>query len=144
MSMGDKRQRVTDNEIDELRQRLEEAEDTLRAIRNGEVDALVIDAPHGEAIYTLASADYPYRLMIDEMNQGALSVSPDSIILYSNRNFAGMLGLDGTTVSGKSFSDLVVPKLRAQFDKDLETARTQGVRRDYSLKHESGREVPVL
>ncbi|HJT65527.1 MAG TPA: ATP-binding protein [Pyrinomonadaceae bacterium] len=142
--MGDKREQVTDIEIDELRQRLEEAEDTLRAIRNGEVDALVIDAPEGEVIYTLASADYPYRLMIDEMNQGAVSVSPDSIILYSNRNFAGMLGLAGTSVSGKSFSDLVIDELRAQFDKDLQKARTQGVRRDYSLKHESGREVPVL
>ena len=144
MSMGDKREHVTDIEIDELRQRLEEAEDTLRAIRNGEVDALVIDAPEGEVIYTLASADYPYRLMIDEMNQGALSVSPDSIILYSNRNFAGMLGLAGTSVSGKSFGDLVVEELREQFEKDLQKARTQGVRRDYSLKHASGREVPVL
>src|SRR5690242_14168873 len=144
MSMGDKREHVTDSEIDELRQRLEEAEDTLRAIRNGEVDALVIDAPHGEAIYTLASADYPYRLMIDEMNQGAVSVSPDSIILYSNRNFAGMLGLDGTNVSGKSFGDLIVGDFREQFDRDLQQARTQPVRREYVLKHESGRAVPVL
>jgi len=70
-----------DSEILELRQRLEEAEDTLRAIREGEVDALVIDAPQGEVIYTLTGADYPYRLMIDEMNEGAVSVSPDSFIL---------------------------------------------------------------
>jgi PAS domain S-box-containing protein len=142
--MGDTRENVTDSEINELRQRLEEAEDTLRAIRNGEVDALVIDAPHGEVVYTLTSADYPYRLMIDEMNQGAASISPDSTILYSNRNFAGMLGLEGTSVSGKSFSDFVVAEMREQFDRDLHKARTQGIRRDYSLEHESGREVPVL
>src|ERR1043165_1439987 len=143
--MGDQREHVTTNEVDDLRQRLEEAEDTLRAIRNGEVDALVIDRPHGgEAIYTLTTADYPYRLMIDEMNQGAVSVAPDSIILYSNRNFGGMLGLEGGTVSGKSFCDLVVDELRQQFEEDLDKARMQGVRRDYSLKHSSGREVPVL
>ncbi|HEY3580014.1 MAG TPA: ATP-binding protein [Pyrinomonadaceae bacterium] len=142
--MGDKLERVTSIEIDELRRRLEEAEDTLRAIRNGEVDALVIDDPHGEVVYTLTTADYPYRLMIDEMNQGAVSVSPDSIILYSNRNFAGMLGLDGTNVSGKSFGDLLVGDRRQQFDKDLQQARTQAVRREYLLKHESGREVPAL
>jgi PAS domain-containing protein len=133
MSMGDKLERVSDSEISELRRRLEEAEETLRAIRNGEVDALVIDDPRGEVIYTLTTADYPYRLMIDEMNQGAVSVSPDAIILYSNRNFAGMLGFEGGTVSGKSFGDLVVDELRPQFEADLEKARAQGVRRDYSL-----------
>ena len=144
MNMGDKREHLTDSEIEQLRQRLEEAEDTLRAIRNGEVDALVIDDPQGEVVYTLASADYPYRLMIDEMNQGAVSVAPDSTILYNNRNFAGMLGLDGTSVSGKSFIDLVMGELRGQFHKDLKQARTQAVRREYLLKHGSGRAVPVL
>src|SRR5690349_12753094 len=136
--MNDAREQATHNELEDLRQRLEEAEETLRAIRNGEVDALVVDAPEGEVVYTLTTADYPYRLMIDEMNQGAVSVSPDSLILYSNRNFAGMLGLEGGTVSGKSFGDLVVDELRPQFEADLEKARAQGVRRDYSLKHSSG------
>src|SRR5215475_7587996 len=87
------------DEIYDLQRRLDEAEDTLRAIREGEVDALVIDSPKGEVIYTLTSADYPYRLMIDEMNEGAVSVSPDSYILYSNRNFAGILGLNGANTS---------------------------------------------
>jgi PAS domain S-box-containing protein len=132
------------SEVDELRRRLEEAEDTLRAIRNGEVDALVVEAPQGEVIYTLTSADYPYRLMIDEMNQGAVSVSPDSVILYSNRNFAGMLGANGANISGKRFGDFVAPEMREQFEKDLRAARTRSVSRDYLLKHDTGREVPVL
>src|SRR4030095_2779982 len=102
-----------DTEIDELRRRLEEAEETLRAIREGEVDALVIDAPQGEVIYTLTSADYPYRLMIDEMNEGAVSVSPDSFILYSNRNFGSILGLSEAGESGASgvpFGAYIVPE----------------------------------
>ena len=89
-----------ESDIAELEQRLEEAEETLRAIREGEVDALVVDGPQGEVIYTLTSADYPYRLMIDEMNEGAVSVSPDAFILYSNRNFAGILGLTESNMSG--------------------------------------------
>src|ERR687889_153882 len=94
-----------DSETDELRRRLEEAEETLRAIRLGEVDALVIDSPQGEVIYSLTSADYPYRLMIDEMNEGAVSVSPDAIILYSNRNFGAIIGLSETTATGVPFGD---------------------------------------
>ena len=142
--MRDTREQVTEIEINELRQRLEEAEDTLRAIRTGEVDALVVDSPEGEVVYTLTTADYPYRLMIDEMNQGAVSVSPDSVILYSNRNFAGMLGLNGTNVSGKPFGEFVTPEMREQFEKDIREARTQAVRRDYLLKHSNGSDVPVL
>ena len=52
---------AVDEKIRDLQRRLDEAEETLRAIREGEVDALVIDHPEGEAIYTLTSADYPYR-----------------------------------------------------------------------------------
>src|SRR5215212_7971675 len=99
-----------DEKILDLQQRLEEAEETLRAIREGEVDALVIDHPQGEVIYTLTSADYPYRLMIDEMNEGAVSLSTDSLILYSNRNFAGILGLPEANMSGASLMDYIDPR----------------------------------
>src|SRR6187397_748354 len=101
-----------DTDITELQRRLDEAEDTLRAIHKGEVDALVIDSPEGEVIYTLTGADYPYRLMIDEMNEGAVSVSPDSYILYNNRNFAGILGLTESNASGVPFGDFIVPGMR--------------------------------
>ena len=37
----------------ELRARLEEAEETLRAIRSGEVDALVVETADGPQIFTL-------------------------------------------------------------------------------------------
>src|ERR1041384_1847034 len=133
-----------DDEITELRRRLEEAEETLRAIREGEVDALVVDGPQGEVIYSVTSADYPYRLMIDEMNEGAVSVSPDSFILYSNRNFASILGLDESNASGVPFGDYIVPGMREQFLEDLEKAREQSIRREYTLSPENGKVVPVL
>ena len=133
-----------DEQLLDLQRRLEEAEETLRAIRQGEVDALVIDDAHGQVIYTLTSADYPYRLMIDEMNEGAVSLSTDSLILYSNRNFAGIVGQPETNMSGASLVDFIVPPMRDQFLKDLEEARERGVRREYTLQLEAGKEVPVL
>ena len=136
--------KIGEDEVIELERRLQEAEETLRAIRQGEVDALVVDGPQGEVIYTLTSADYPYRLMIDEMSEGAVSVSPDSYILYSNRNFAHILGLNETTTSGVPFGDYIVPELREQFLRDLERARKHSIRREYTLTSANGREVPVL
>ena len=50
-------------ELDELRTRLSEAEETLNAIRRGEVDAVVVSAPQGERIYTLQGADFPNGLV---------------------------------------------------------------------------------
>jgi len=142
--MAQRREKLeVESDIAELERRLEEAEETLRAIREGEVDALVIDGPEGEVIYTLTSADYPYRLMIDEMNEGAVSVSPDAYILYSNRNFAGILGLTQSNMSGVPFSDYIVPAMREQFVEDLQKALEQGVRREYTLSA-NGRDVPVL
>ena len=51
-------------ELEELRARLEEAESTLSAIRNGEVDALVVSGQHGEKVYTLQTAETPYRALV--------------------------------------------------------------------------------
>ena len=144
--MAQRRERITqiDEETADLQQRLDEAEETLRAIRQGEVDALVIDGPNGDVIYTLTSADYPYRLMIDEMNEGAVSVSPDSFILYSNRHLGSILGLSEGNASGVPFGDFIIPEHRAQFLDDLKIARGQSIRREYTLSTGNGREVPVL
>ena len=80
----------------ELRARLEEAEDTLRAIRSGEVDALVM----GEEVYTLKGAETPYRLLIESMNEGAATLAPDGTILYCNRRFAEMVATPAEQVIG--------------------------------------------
>ena len=143
--MGNSKEETSLHEdVDDLRQRLEEAEETLRAIRDGEVDALVVDTPDGESIYTLQTADYPYRLMIDEMNEGAVTVSLDSMILYSNRNFARLVGLDETRMRGSSFSDYVLPTMRAQFAEDLQTTEEESTRREYVITTADRGEITVL
>ena len=64
-------------ELEELRQRLQEAEETLDAIRSGEVDALVVSGPSGEKVFTLEGAEHPYRVLVESMNEGAISLSLD-------------------------------------------------------------------
>jgi PAS domain S-box-containing protein len=93
----------TDPETD-LRTRLLEAEQTLEAIRSGEVDALLIQTPEGEKVYTLKGAERPYRLLIEEMQEGAATVSVDGTILYCNRRFAEMLGTPLERLMGSRLS----------------------------------------
>ena len=62
--------------MEDLRSRLDEAEETLRAIRRGEVDALVVSGPDGEQVFTLKGAERSYRVMIEAMNEGAVTIRP--------------------------------------------------------------------
>lgn len=75
----------------ELKARLLETEDTLTAIRNGEVDAIVVSGKNGEQIFSLGSAETPYRLILEQMIEGAATLASDGTILYCNKSFAQLL-----------------------------------------------------
>jgi hypothetical protein len=62
-------------ENEELHSRLSETEETLLAIRNGEMDAIVVSGKKGEQVYSLSSAETPYRTFVEEMNEGALTLT---------------------------------------------------------------------
>jgi two-component system CheB/CheR fusion protein len=102
-------------EMEELRARLEEAEETLRAIRHGEVDALVVTELRGEKVYTLKSADRPYRMMIESMRQGAVTLTLEGVMLYCNAAFAEMLGAPLQSIIGSEVQRFVSAASRDLF-----------------------------
>jgi signal transduction histidine kinase/ActR/RegA family two-component response regulator len=93
--------------LDELRARLAEAEETLRAIRQGEVDALLITDGAGERVYTLRSADAPYRALIEQMQEGAVTLTTRGDIVYSNSRFAELVDTPLQHVIGASIDRFV-------------------------------------
>jgi PAS domain S-box-containing protein len=80
---------VSEGELTQLQASLLEAQETLNAIRNGEVDAIVAT---GNRIYSLTGAEHPYRVYVERMQEGAVTVAADGLILYSNQRFADMVG----------------------------------------------------
>lgn len=88
----------------ELRRRLQDAEDTINAIREGHVDALVVNAPEGEQVYTLRTADQPYRLIVEQMREGALTLADDGTILYCNQHFADLMVSPAEHIAGQPFA----------------------------------------
>src|SRR5438270_7551450 len=93
-----------EEEIASLRLQLEEANDAIEAIRTGQVDALIVQDKMGHQLYTLKSADQTYRVFIEKMKEGALTVNKDGLIIYSNTRFAAMLGLPLSAVIGASLN----------------------------------------
>ena len=100
-------------ELDDTRLRLAEAQETLDAIRNGEVDGLVIAGVEGTRIFTLQGAQEPYRLLIEHMSEGALTLARDGVILYANQAFAKMLQLPTSRIIGAALRDFLDPADRS-------------------------------
>jgi diguanylate cyclase (GGDEF)-like protein/PAS domain S-box-containing protein len=88
--------------------RLAEAEDTLRAIGAGEVDAFVVgDREAGRHVFTLSTADRPYRMFVENMRDGAATISADGLILYANRRLAELLACSRETIVGSPVAKFV-------------------------------------
>jgi len=127
--------------IRDLQQRVDEAEETLRALRGGEVDAIVASGPGGDQVYTLRGADEPYRVIVQGMAEGALTLTADGLILFSNEQFAGIVRRPLERVIGARFQDFVTPE-----DMDVVSsllAATYSRKAEVRLKTDEAAAVPV-
>ncbi len=140
---GRRTQKKMAAELEELRRKLDEAEETLRAIRSGEVDALVVSTTQGEQVFTLQGADRSYRDLMEEMNEGALSLTAEGLILYANRMFAAMLRAPLEKVIGSSIQDWIGPESRSTLQVLLEAGRHKKCREELRLSARDGTQVPV-
>jgi len=109
-----KEQLIIENE--ELHSRLVETEETILSIQRGEVDAIVISGTKGDQIYSLSSAETPYRTFIEEMNEGAVTLTKEGIILYCNQKFAELVQEPIELVIGSCFKRFIVPNDKLKFD----------------------------
>jgi PAS domain S-box-containing protein len=111
-----------DAEVEDLRAQLREAQEALEVIRSGEVDALVVGGPLGQHVYTITNADRPYRLLIEQMKDGAVTLSHTGLIVYCNEAFASLLGRPAGQISGTHFRQYVFKTDIRLFDTLLSSA----------------------
>src|SRR6266850_2292894 len=130
-------------QMSEMQNRLTEAEDTLNAIRNGAVDALVVHTPRGEQLFTLKGADQTYRALVEGMNEGALTVKR-GIISYCNNRFAEMVRMPMEKVFGASIFDFVVSAKFSALVRRLEKGRAVRGALEGALRAKDGTSAPVL
>ena len=126
-----------------LRARLAEAEETLRAIRSGEVDVVLVTAKKGVQMFTLEGADHAYRTLIESMNEGALLLTVDKMILYANQRFARMVKCPLEQVTGGSFRRFLSAADRAVLRPLMKRAAKTGAKIQMSLQAGDGSQLPV-
>jgi len=138
-SVGDLQRQFEDMEA-----QLDEAEETLRAIREGEVDAFAVSTPTGHRIYSLVGSDRAYRLLIEDIVEGVLTLTGDGLILFCNRRFAEIVGKPLKKVIGSSIFTLISPGDNQTVRALLENAPVSRARAEIPLMSARGRSVPVL
>jgi PAS domain S-box-containing protein len=94
-------------ESQKLTARIAELEETLRAIRMGEVDALLVSSPEGDQVFTLQGAEHPYRVLVETIDEGAAILADDGTVLYSNQSFAKFFGITLEKFIGSPLQNLV-------------------------------------
>ena len=130
--------------IHDLRLRLEEAEEILGALRRGEVDALVVKQGKTPQIWSLNGVDEIYRVLFETLNEGALTVGADGTILYSNHQFADLIGRELQKVLGVPFREFVARTDTEVFRMLLEQGLQRSSKGELRLVRPSGATVPVL
>ena len=135
--------RATASKPARLRARLAVAEATLRAIRSGEVDSVMVAGKEGSQVFTLDGAEHAYRVLIESMNEGALMLTPNKTILYANQCFARMVGCPLEQVIGSSLRRFLSAADRAVLRPLLKRADQSGSKIQMRLDTGGGSSVPV-
>ena len=111
--------------VEELELRLEESEQLIEAIKAGEVDAFAINSKNNKSeIYTLQSGDYAYRILIEEFGEGALNVTEEGLIVYTNPYFLKLMNLPYEKVIGSFIFDFIHPDSRKEFQQLFKKAHS--------------------
>ena len=131
-------------ELERLRFQLQEANETIHAIRTGQIDALVVETKGGPQLYTLKSADHTYRVFIEKMKEGAVTLDKKGLILYCNSQFASMINMPLTKVIGLPIMDFIPDQYKHRFKKITEQGWESDHKGEIFINNGKGELIPFL
>jgi PAS domain S-box-containing protein len=130
-------------ELDATRARLDESKEAIRAIVGGEVDGLMVVGPDGRPVFTLLASQEPYRLLIEQMSESALTLSREGIILYANPTLARLLQAPLERVIGAALRTFVSPEDLPVLDGLVEEAWNGSSRGEMDVRAADGSLIPM-
>ncbi len=110
--------RAEELRVEELQQRLDEAEATIHALLSGQIDAVVDAESHTPVLLSkaqdaLRESEERYRRIVEATTDGIFQIDAAGVILFVNRRFAALLGHDAGQLLGRSIFELMNADARA-------------------------------
>jgi PAS domain S-box-containing protein len=130
-------------DVDRTQQLMEEAEQTLRAIQYGTVDAFVVEEGEGHRVYTLEGSDLPYSTLVEKMQQGAAMLDGRGRIVYCNFSLAQLLGVPRETVIGRLLLDFVASDDKPAYQRLLDENQIASNEGEIQLQLADGSRIPT-
>lgn len=135
---------MSQQDIAAVLRRLEEAEELIAAIRLGAVDAFIVGQGDDGRVYKLETADRPYRVFVESMQQGAITLDAGGVILYCNPFALDLLRLSSQQTAGGTLRDFVASNDLPAFDALIVQARQRAATAEIAIARHDGTVVPVL
>jgi len=130
-------------EIADLRSRLEEAEETLRAIREGEVDAVIVTGSKGDRVFALSESDNLHRLMVETMNEAGLAATPAGLLVFCNDRAAALFGRTKEQLLGHDLAEFAAPAEAERVRQLLHSAAIAPADARIEFRASAGMPVPM-
>jgi len=131
-------------EKEALRRQVMEAMETIETLKTENIDALVITREKDLRIFIEKAAEKPYRILIERMHEGAVTLNEDGTILYCNSSFANMIGLPLQKITGTVFQKYIVDALKEHFEDWLTDKKMNTFKEEGSINAHGGKSLPVL
>jgi PAS domain S-box-containing protein len=132
------------DKIIELQSRLDESEQTLSAIQNGEIDAIITpQGSDGPKVYTLESADTLYRNLIQEMGEGIATLTLNGIIFYANAQLASLLKIPLDKIIGLKFIDFILEEDLEVYNTIFKMGLNSKAKGEINIKSADGTIIPI-
>jgi formate hydrogenlyase transcriptional activator len=144
MNKSDRTRQQLLDELQERTARMVEAEETLRAIRAGEVDSLLVSTVAGDQVFTLSGSDHIYRVMVETMNEGAVILASDGTILFSNQRFAAILQRSLEKVIGSSISKYILSTDLQKFERLFKEGLQGSSKAEIALRMADENDAPTV
>ncbi len=132
-----------EGQLQELRAKLDEAQEVIRAVHSGEVDAVLVATPEGERAFTLEGAEHPYRVFVENIGEGAVTLSPDGTILYCNARFAMLTQQPHEKITGTTFLKYIPAEHHELVTMFLRQSEVKECRGETELQTSEGSVIPV-
>lgn len=117
---------------------VEELKATLRAIRSGEVDGIVVEGPRGSSIFTLQSPEEPYRILAERMNEGAATLNAQGTVLFCNHQLEEMVQLPAERIVGAPLKELFPEEEQIRLTEWIPAARMKSLRTEGNFRRSDG------